>query len=265
MLYVSANPPVRLVVFVHGFGGKAVKTWQQFPECTATDEWWNESDLLFVEYKSRRETIKGVADRIRESMDVIFPMLPTEVIQIGGHRAREVVAPYEELYLVGHSLGGVIVRKAVCDSAREWLDHVEKDTSTPIPPLAKAHVRLFSPAISGFRPAGWLGFLNAGPSWFMIEMFLRRSSAYSDLQPDSRTLQDLRELTVRHAEDRRLSSLRATILWANPEDVVLPIDYPTDPTSASQDDRNHSTVCKPNPRYRIPWTFVETGKKTKSE
>jgi pimeloyl-ACP methyl ester carboxylesterase len=90
--------------------------------------------------------------------------------------------------LVGHSLGGVVLRRALCDAADEWLERISEDPSTPKPCLLEANMRLFSPASAGFRPAGLLGFLSAGPAWLALNMYLRSSSAFADLQQDSAVL-----------------------------------------------------------------------------
>jgi hypothetical protein len=93
-------------------------------------------------------------------------------------------------------------------------------------------------------------------------MYLRRSSAYTDLQPGSPLLVGTRERTEQLVATRRadLSALRAAILWANPDEVVLAYGYATDHVEESVDNATHSGVCKPNDAYRAPWTFVETGR-----
>ncbi len=164
---------------------------------------------------------------------------------------------YEELYLVGHSLGGLVVRRALCDAADQWIDlgrQVQK------PAILYATVRLFSPASAGFRAAGILGMIKASGVWAAVEIFVRRSSAYTDLQPKSTTVNDTRRRTERLAAVPGCEALRAWIVWANPDDVVIPERYDSDHVGDSWDGTTHSTVCKPRrTTFEAPWRFVESG------
>src|ERR1700733_303489 len=112
LLCLSHAQPERLVVFVHGFYGGPLGTWQRFPE--GPPPWWHTSDLLFVGYDSHRDNITGTAARLRRQLPRFYPDLPDELLEIGGVRLRAPrTEPYPELYVVGHSLGGVIVRRAL--------------------------------------------------------------------------------------------------------------------------------------------------------
>jgi hypothetical protein len=71
-LYVSHGQPVRrLVVFVHGFKGRSVKTWLDFP-AAGSRPWWREADLLFVGYKSLRDNITSVANRLPRELPKVL-------------------------------------------------------------------------------------------------------------------------------------------------------------------------------------------------
>jgi pimeloyl-ACP methyl ester carboxylesterase len=248
------------VVFVHGFGGGAVETWQRFPN---TDRvWWSEADMLFVKYASQRDNITGTAARLRRYLPAFYPELPSELLVDGDVRLRaEDQTRYTELVLVGHSLGGLVLRRMLCDIAEDWATRAELDHETPVPGLLTARLRLFSPASAGFRPAGALGLVRASPAWLAINLLLRRASSYTDLQPGSQILVDTRRRTERlvaaHKDD--LGSLRATILWANPDDVVYTERYDSDLLDDSADGTTHRSVCKPHARYQSLWLMVERG------
>lgn len=168
---------------------------------------------------------------------------------------------YKELLLVGHSLGSVIVRRMLCDVAHDWHMRLKTDPSAARPPLLAGQLRLFSPASAGFRPSKTLGLLRASPAWLAVNLHLRRSSSYSDLQPGSLVLTETRrrteELVDAHDE---LDSLRAHILWANPDGVVIAERYDSDYLDDALDGKSHRAVCKPNSAYQAPWTMVETGR-----
>jgi pimeloyl-ACP methyl ester carboxylesterase len=259
VLHPSHQRGRRLVVFVHGFGGRAVATWTEFPQSGQMGSWWEESDMLFVGYKSMRENITSVADRLRTELPRFYPIPYSPAMNVGGVRARDdIVSAYEELILVGHSLGGLVIRIALAKTAQEWLNSSPPQGAS-LPDLLNAQTRFFSPASAGFRPAGALGLISAAGVWPVIEMFLRTSSAFSDMNPQSTLITNTRRTTERLAGEG-FSSLRARTLWANPDGVVLAEDYDTDLSRASADRQSHGSVCKPSVDYPRPWQFVETGR-----
>lgn len=257
-LYVAHSEEVqRLVVFVHGFNGRTVKTWLDFPTAGNRRDWWRNADLLFVGYRSLRENISGVASRLRRELPRFYPIPFAEAMEIGGVRARDNVAPYSELILLGHSLGGLVLRRAMVDGLTRWR---EQGHPEPQPAWLTGQMRLFSPANAGFQSAGLLGAIQASGIWGGIEMFLCSSSAYKDLQPGSAMQVETRRRTEMLAADRGGSVLRARIVWANPDEVVITERYDSDFVDDSYDDRTHSTVCKPvEDSFEMPWDFAETG------
>jgi alpha-beta hydrolase superfamily lysophospholipase len=169
---------------------------------------------------------------------------------------------YDEVYLVGHSLGGLVIRRALADVAQAWNEERELDKDAPRPRLLDARVRLFSPASAGFQPKGRLALLKALGMWSTVDLVLSQSAAYHDLQPGSQLLESTRKRTEALVKNDKVSfaALRAQIVWANPEHVVATERYDSDPVQASANDTTHLSVCKPHAQYRLPWIFVETGK-----
>lgn len=255
--YVAHEAPTRLVVFVHGFNGKSVNTWLQFPHFPDNRAWWKTADLLFVQYDSLRENIAGVANRIRQMLPAYYPAPHGSLTsnRPGGAAGQ---SDYDELLLVGHSLGGVILRRVMTDIAERW---IEAGTQAPRPALLGGKLRLFSPASAGFLPAGKLGTLQAAAGvWGAVELILRRSSAYNDLLPGSEVLRTIQRRTERLAEKPGLESLRADVLWANPDNVVTAERYDSDHPDDSAHFSSHTSVCKPlKTYYETPWDFVERG------
>jgi hypothetical protein len=263
VLYLAHAQPERLIVFVHGFRGRAVDTWQRFPDSGQTRDWWRTSDMLFVAYDSGRDNITATATRVRNALPSFYPELPTDLLHVDGALVRSLpTAPYRALNLVGHSLGGVVLRLALLDSVKCWLEARELHPQAPRPVLLNAELRLFSPASAGVRFAGPAGMAQAmGVVWPAVNMWLRRSSAYTDLQPDSPILADTRRLTEQYLADlgAEIRALRARILWANPDDVVIAHGYDTDYVADISDGKNHAEVCKPDDAYVAPRIFVEAG------
>lgn len=261
VFYVSHHegPVRRLVVFVHGFLGGAVKTWTHFEDGGRYNDWWREADLLFVAYDSMKDNTTGVAHRLRREMPSFYPVPCPAAMNPGGKPARDdVESPYSELVLIGHSLGGLIVRRALCDAAMEWDQNGRPE---PGHVLLSAQTRLFSPASAGFQPSGFLGLVHATGLWRGINAMLRRAPAYSDLQPNSTILLTTRERTEELAGQKEFESLSAHVVWANPDGVVITERYSTDKVDSSWDGTSHMSVCKPeHPKFQSPWDFAETGR-----
>jgi pimeloyl-ACP methyl ester carboxylesterase len=262
VIYLSHDQPTRLVVFVHGFMGDPIGTWQRFPGGARDRAWWRACDMLFVGYDSVRDNITGVAARLRRWLPQLYPQLDPRIAEIGGMAVgTRDGSPYAELVLVGHSLGGVVLRRVLADVAEGWLRQREADPDAPRPHLLAARLCLFSPASAGFRAAGLLGIAQASSLWPAINMYLRRSSAYTDLQPESPILAATRNRTeaLVEASPGDLDVLRARILWASPDNVVVTERYSSDHIDDAADGTSHSSVCKPRAAYVDPWAFVEGG------
>jgi hypothetical protein len=215
--------------------------------------------MLFVSYDSARRTVTGVAHEISTCLPAFYPKIRSDLLSVGGETLREHrEEEYEELVLVGHSLGGLIVRRALCDVAAGWWK--AKHRSAKPPPLLQARTRLFSPASAGFRLAGWPGMLRATMSWRLINMILFRSPAYTDMQPGSTILEDTRQRTESLVSKlpSQASALVASIAWADPDNVVLDQPYATDGPVTYVHHKTHTSVCKPTRGYAVPRTFVQT-------
>ncbi len=106
LVRIRSEPPrSRVIVFVHGLRGHATKTWSQFAQLLAPRI--NGYDLAFYGYETpilsaliplmRRPPIPSYAQLLRRSL------WESLVVDRG----------YEEIVLVCHSLGGIVVKAAV--------------------------------------------------------------------------------------------------------------------------------------------------------
>jgi hypothetical protein len=260
-LYASRTDTVRLVVFVHGFAGKTVKTWNEFALSGDGSDWWRESDMLFIGYESLKERPAETAAWIRYRLGDFYPMLPDEILQAGDVRVRAPSErPCQELFLVGHSLGGFVLRLVMLQQARASLQ-AGTAAGPGRAPLLDATVRLFSPASAGFQPAGMLAIMTCVLSFGMVA--LEGAPAFTALKRDSELLRRTRDETeaLVRSHGAAFGSLRAHILWARPEKVVERDGYRTDFEADSLlPRRDHTEVCKPSAAYEHPRRFVETGR-----
>lgn len=138
---LSSSPSTSTaIVFVHGFAGHQVKTWNQFhrliDELAVDDPWWRDADLYFYGYNGVSESTNWNAELLLEFLHSVFPApsawnFRTSDAQpsVGNPNAVEVrvrTGPYayKELILVGHSEGGVVIRLALLQLAQRLAEAV---------------------------------------------------------------------------------------------------------------------------------------------
>jgi pimeloyl-ACP methyl ester carboxylesterase len=125
----------RAVVFLHGFTGVRDDTWDRFPGLLGAHlQGW---DIFTLGYATTLQPdVVGIwsAD---PDLPILATMLRTEL-------AIPPLASYQSLALVAHSMGGLIVQRALADG-EEVIRRV-------------AHVILFGTPSAGLRKASWLRF-----------------------------------------------------------------------------------------------------------
>ena len=127
----------RAVIFLHGFSGRRDDTWNRLPGLvgTAVADW----DIYTLGYSTslRPDFLGGW------SADADLPILATSLTT---HTGIYPLDRYSQLAVVAHSMGGLIVQRALVDD----------------PDLADraAKVVLFGTPSAGLRKASWLTFLK---------------------------------------------------------------------------------------------------------
>lgn len=279
------------VVFVHGFGGDAVGTWLQFQTLMDTDTpedisaWWGHADAYFWQYASTRFGIAEQAASLQLFMASVFPRpkealatVSEEVLEACGLRGplapvqvqAESLLPdrhYEKLVIVGHSLGGVIVREAIRQLI--WsLDAPAGSNAFPREhslPILEADVRLFAPAMTGVEPSNLLAWAAYGFQQIpLIGSWLRPAvssvAMTRQLVAKPERLRAIQTDTEQFARTMAYRALRAHVVFGAHEDVVERDIYACDHVAPPVEGRNHRTVCKPDHEYRYPLEFVIYGR-----
>jgi pimeloyl-ACP methyl ester carboxylesterase len=258
--------PARAVVFVHGWGGSPVSTWYRFQEVVdhlqSADAlaWWSVADLFFYRYESRRFSIAEHAEAFLRFLDQVFPV-PSLLASVG--ESQLMLRKYNELYLVGHSLGGVVIRESILDRAAKATVTVrEIEGSTA---LLDARLRLFAPAMHGVKPSGWFGLayhllreIREVEPWFKAAM--ESQTIVRQLMSDSDKIARLRARTEELARTTRHPALIATVVYGEDEHIVERDKYELDDIEVPVPGRDHRSICKPDDQYRNPLNFVMTGK-----
>jgi len=252
------------VVFVHGFWGDAVDTWQEFQrlvDAPLHGKHFGRADMFFYAYPSVRHTLKVATEHFEHFVNRMLTESWGAAIDPRTGASFPVDAPsrpYDLVVLVGHSLGGVIIRNAIAKAANRL---PAKPAAWPL--LLSRPPKLFAPAHSGFRHDGVVS-LAAGLSkiaaFMLVYWRVRHAKAYAELKSGSEPLQTIKSETLRAREQFiDCPALYADIRWGEDENVVFDVDYPKDRTPDSLPNLNHETICKPTDGFDVPVTMVING------
>jgi pimeloyl-ACP methyl ester carboxylesterase len=267
------------VVFVHGFTGNSESTWFDFQNLVDIDaaDWWKRCDLFFYDYKSTESNIAVLAERFRNFLKDLFPRPKPELLTRPSielekiYQLEDTLVPltesYQRLVMVGHSLGGVIIRQAVSDAALDFEntnDNEKMQGGEPNPTFRwlASSVRLFAPAIFGFNPTQFAGFCyHLTAELPRLGTFLRpilhANAVHQELRQDSVRLREIRRLTEKFAAKYPwMESLRCHLIFGAEDTIVYTDRYDCDPVREIVEHQDHRSICKPDLNYRRPLEFV---------
>lgn len=263
------EPPKFAVVFVHGFLGNAVKTWLSFQTLadafTHKYPWWSQSDLFFFDYPDFNQAIEFSAGDLVKFLATIFPhpdhsLFETDlsaensILHLDDPviRIRKNFPNYDNLILVGHSEGAVVIRKAIVEMTSECIKASKiLEAALPPPPgpaqrsfmkikkkgggfvnipfpatqppptfanklLGVSNYPVLQAQLCLFAPA-LMGAQPAGLLGILAHKIdvLHYSRAYNDLGQGSKVLTNLQKHTEEYADQygAQLRSLCARVLW----------------------------------------------------
>jgi hypothetical protein len=259
----------RAVIFVHGFDGHARKTWTDFLSLIDdqyASAWWESSDLFFYHYQwasMARKVSRNKFD-VLKFVNHVWPNPPNALFTAGGVSLRQDVK-YGELFLVGHSEGGLLLRKIIIDTADKdaaiqqyRAQRNAPQTSEPAPTgLLGAKLRLFAPAIGGETISGLIGVLSRSP---IVSTIAGSVPAKLSLGATSSAVTSARDSTDEYSDYLKMDCFRAHILWADNDSIIEPDRYKRDLECVNPPaGTTHTSICKPTKQYKYPLTFVEEG------
>lgn len=243
----ARTTPDSVVVFVHGFFGKAVGTWNDFPSILLVDPAAAQSDLIFFGYDGREAQAANSAEELLEFLDVVASK-PWTLSKGLGRSRRD--PPYKRIVLVTHSLGGVIARRALLNAAKDgaaWIRLVR--------------MVMFAPAHKGAHAAVLAAGFASEQDWYLGKVIAKvlkyRIPLIEDLKPDSDILKDLLDDTreALKANPTANHAVAHAVVWANQERVVINGRYGNDP-KPTRLPKNHASVCKPDAAFVEPRDIV---------
>lgn len=237
----SLGPNRKLMVFVHGFSGAAIPTWRGLPEQLMIHPETKGCDLVFFGYDSVTQTASESANQlhvfINGLVDGVAKVVNPSIGQYNDSLRRDSAWRYNEVILIGHSLGACVIRRAILDQHRggtiAWPE--------------KTKVMFFAPAHGGakiWRLLMACGVGIPGKVGLNIAGFL--APALQDLKPGSDFLKTLRRETEQFCDAHAPLKVVRTF-WAYKDKVVLNSTFGKDATPYTEIRKvNHVSICKLN-------------------
>jgi pimeloyl-ACP methyl ester carboxylesterase len=232
------TPPTRVVVFVHGFRGEALETWHRFDELLPEDPSSANFDFLFYGYDGFRSELMASVGAFKGFLERLLT-LPSRISnqQLPIHATRPDTHEYNEIMLVGHSLGAVVIRYALLQLRRSKAKNLER-----------IRLAFFAPAHRGAYLAKLMNeTLSPIPFLNLFAGLLKfKSPLIEQLLPNSDELQELQRLTeeaLKSGENSQ-SLVAESVFIAKTENIVKNLPFCQDPEPVIIE-ADHKWICKP--------------------
>jgi pimeloyl-ACP methyl ester carboxylesterase len=254
------------VIFVHGFGGNPTSTWTNFQglvdEYSGKFPYWTNSDLFFFAYDSLHTPIRRNAALLGDFVEVAW------YSKWMGAGSPDISEKYQDLILVGHSEGGVVIRRLILDryeAVRVKIKSANPDADASSlrtamkPALASdfilaSHLRLFAPACRGTNFSSLAGFLTSLSH--VVSALTASFLVRNELLKDSPVLMSLQAGTESaHEEFGQVRSLYTRPIFGIPDQIVYSESYKEEELLWDEG-YDHFGVCKPNYVHIRPLEFV---------
>lgn len=237
--FFAYDDPEILVVFVHGFKGASITTWNHFPEAVTNDTDFSEVDFIFYGYNTLGASASFHAAAFKKFLDKAFTPLASRILPANqGLPERN----YKRIVLVAHSLGALIVRQALvsaCKRNEAW--------------IAKISLVLFAPAHTGARINNLVKVVFTGLAGIFSAVAKFKYPVYEDLDEGSQFIKTLQDETKKLLADPKNSChIAKRVVWAENDPVITQIYFCDDPDPDLVYGKNHITVCKPYEGYSTP-------------
>jgi hypothetical protein len=247
----SLDPSGRILLFIHGFGGCATKTWRFFPEFLVDDHAFSGHDLLFYSYESRRAAALASAKVLFEFLDP-FLSNPASLVNPEVELKRNRDFHYSEIYIIAHSLGAPIARKMLL-SARE----------SKSPWLSKVKMIFYAPATAGARAeraARSVGTQGILPLTLLYSWFTYNWPVIDDLRTCSSFLKELHSETKRAISSDGGTVFRSsgTFFGEHEKVVKLQQELPWDSPYTIIRKKDHFSICKPRTRRDAAYLHLKS-------
>lgn len=253
------QPATTAILFVHGWGGDAHKTWEAFPHALRFSPETAAADAFLLTYASRKFAVETFASHMALFLRDLLHRPVAEILNGSlprGGEPRLAAFRYERVVIVAHSMGAVISRRALLD-----LDELPPEKGG----LAdndrqKIRLLLFAPAHKGstlplliasglgldFLPGSTLAGIALSQYYRSLRDLAVGSESLRLLEDDSKRARE------RHATAGITDHLVAHVYHAADDKVVEQERFDRDHKMPAIFGHHHRSVCKPTHDYRRP-------------
>lgn len=244
--FFSFEAPDNLLFFVHGFGGNATGTWNEFPSALTFDDHFSQTDIVFYGYDTFGGQANDHATQLYHFMNKMVQPLANGILPAQQQLPER---NYKRILLVAHSLGAILVRQAQLLAEIDNKDWVQK-----------SELALFAPAHHGAAVVSLA--TQALPGLLsLLGLFARfRFPILNDLDPEKEgIIQSIRSATEKLQDANKGDFTRARlVVHAKGDKVVKNIQYLADKPAAIIEDSSHISVCKPSAKYNEPIHYIKS-------
>ncbi len=244
--FFSYNEPKQLIVFIHGFGGNSIGTWNNFPSFLLSDSKFSNTDIVFYGY----ETLKGQAgDHAGQFYDFLNKLQTPLSNNILPKEQNLPERNYSKVVIVAHSLGAILTRQtlllAEIDS-KEWAD--------------KVVMGLFAPAHNGANIINLAMQTLNGLSGILGVFAKFRYPILSDLDNHEQgIIHDIKSKTELLQNQGKAEYTKAKlVVYAMGDKVVRNIQYLNDTPAVIISPASHISVCKPTNDFKNPIELLKS-------
>ena len=235
--HLALAPARKAVVFVHGFAGRALQTWTQFPHLLQGNPKAADYDLFFYEYDSFTAQVGDISFAFARFLKKLAAN-PAVLVNRGLSLPQQRAAfTYERIVLIAHSLGAVVTRRLLLDAHTNGEPWVAKTRFVLFAPADRGALRghLVSEALAGvpFGSLGGAAIQGAFP-------------AVDQIKQGGKYLEDLRNDTLEVTANNAAPHLKAArVLFAEHESVTLKQKFLLEEKADDIPETTHTSVCKP--------------------
>lgn len=224
------------VVFVHGFTGEAIATWDGFPDRLSQDPELTDYDFYFWEYPTDLKLRYAITKYFWED-DPTIGTIGQGLRTLLDHSME----PYGKLVLVGHSMGGLVIQAFILEEVKKEQPSRHLDRLT--------EVILYGTPSGGLKSAGWGAFLkrqiaDMNDSGAFIK---KLRSGWNQLIDDQRP------------DPSRKSQFRLTLV-AGMKDEFVPQESSLNPFPLDESEivpGNHTEMVKPDIVGDLPYLVLK--------
>ncbi len=238
-VYWAVTPLRKAVVFVHGFGGDPIQTWENFHGLLHSNAASSGVDLIYYGYDAlyTRSRISAV-----DLKNFLVSLLEQPAAL--GYPQRPQGFEFDNVTIVAHSLGSIVSRQALLDARSEnraWLGKIKLVLFAPAHMGADV-IRLAGEAIFGLGPLGSIAAAVSKGYWQVLQ----------DLEPNSQTLTLLQSECAQAIAGGVGCLVARKVILGKKDRVVSPNRFCQDPVPVVVEGKGHVDVCKPDAAYLLP-------------